>query len=324
MGRVMNTSFTVFTMRYELEVTDYEKVHLSIPALQYGEALNSKDLLSSGDVADDGKYSLEQHLQFLIKNQSIKPDKPLLVLGMRNSVVNLRCPVIVEGQVYAVTGENPEASVRPYYGIGLRNNRLVCERALGGQSTARDWQEFFCAGVPVLWDDLEPQALFQILLCEAADHSHIFNLPRGNHPDSTDFTRNAWQKLQNVFVEELHADAETAAQAMQQVLAQFQPPLSRADDYLHAILGIRPDGSLVAIFAQGRLEALGTIMKQHGCTRAICVENSGSVMPSYLPKGAEGDTIALLRAPNFRPRGRALLVIELSNTKFAIHPPKNE
>lgn len=316
---IMNTSFNIFTMRYELEVIDYQKVHLSIPALQYGEALKPKDLLNSGDVSADGKYNLEQHLQLLVQNQRIKADTPLLVLGMRNSLVNLRCPVIIEGQVYAVEGEHPKNSARPYYGIGLRNNRFVCDRVMADYGSANDWQEFFCAGVPVLWDDLEPDVLFETLLCEAADHSHIFNLPRGNHPEATDFTRNAWQSLQNTFLQNLHADAESATQAMLKVLADVNPPLSRANDYLHAVLGTRPDGSLVAIFAQEQLENLGAIMKHHGCIRAVCVENSGSVMPTFLPKGASGESIALLRAPNFRSRGRALMVIELNNSKFACY-----
>jgi hypothetical protein len=103
-------------------------------------------------------------------------------------------------------------------------------------------------------------------------------------------------------------------------LADIHPPLARSHDYLHAVLGVAEDGALVAVFAHGRLEEVGRLAARHGCRRAVCLENSGSIMPTYLPDGLAGERIPLLRAPNFRPRGRAALVLELPGAGFEVLP----
>ena len=44
------------------------------------------------------------------------------------------------------------------------------------------------SGVPVLWDNLSQKEIYKRILAEAADHSHVFCLPRGNHPEKTEET----------------------------------------------------------------------------------------------------------------------------------------
>ncbi len=308
-----------FGAHCELEITAYRDAVLSVPSLDQGLPLHGKDLLAVGEVASDGKYTLEQHLEHLTASEKINPDNPLLVLGVRNNLVNLRCPVSYNGEAYAIEGEQPSLSQRPYYGIGFRQNRFECGLLLGGQSQPNEWN-FFCAGIPVLWDDLGEPELFDRMLAETADHSHLFELPRGNHPSATDITRQAWQNLNRTFTEHLYSDMQTASQAMRETAAQYDPPLSRSAEYFHALLGVRNDGGLVCLFAQGRLEGLGDTLRQRGCRRAICVENSGSVMPTFLPKGIRGETIPLVRAPNFRPKGRAIIVITLEHIGFTNLP----
>ncbi len=180
--------------------------------------------------------------------------------------------------------------------------------------------EWFCAGVPVLWDDIEGDELLDLILCEAADHSHVFDLHRGNHPQATDATRDAWASLHTAFTERLYSDLPVAANALRRVINDCNPPLRRCDDYFHAVYGVREDGALVCLFAQGRLEGLGNIMKQRGCRRAVVLENSGSIMPSFLPNGMHGETIPLVRAPNFRPKGRAVIAITLEHAGFSSLP----
>ena len=107
---------------------------------------------------------------------------------------------------------------------------------------------------------------------------------------------------------------------MRSALTVIEPPVLRCDNYLNAVVGIRDNGAIVCIYAHGRLEALGRRARTLGCQRAVCVENSGSVMPTYLPRGLTGDQTRLLRAPNFRPYGRAILVLELNNDVFSSSP----
>ncbi len=397
-----------YRAHYELVVSGYKNAALSVPAISQGTKLQVKDLLAVGEVSADGKATEREHLEHLQAKGAIDTRQPLIVLGARNNLVNLRCPVVLDGQVHAVEGEDPLRSLRPYYGLGFKNNRFVCE-AVNGEgfiavgrnkpapagvsgkltdpaelghhsgmdcrnpdcmdastpshpwslgsgdpcrndgenpnSTAKfdpsdelsskvrpprkpspnggglGWgqsnSDFFCAGIPVLWDGIEGDDLLDLMLCEAADHSHVFDLPRGNNPAATDATRNAWQSLQTVFVEHLYSELPVAAFALRRVLDSFNPPLRRCDDYFHAVYGVREDGALVCLFAQGRLEELGKIMRQRGCTRAVCLENSGSIMPSFLPKGLQGDSIPLVRAPNFRPKGRVVIAITLERTGFS-------
>lgn len=306
----------VFGVHCDLVVSGYSRALLSVPAISMSQRLDEKRLLPGGVVDTNGKATLAEHLAYLHAQGAIREETPLVALGLRNNLVNLRAPVIVDGQFYAVEGERPAESQRPYYGIGYRNGKLSMGTAL---SSAEAWPEFFCAGIPVLWDGLDEESLLDLMMVEASDHSHIFNLPRGNHPLANDSTRGSWARLHEAFNNCLHSDFATAVQSMLAVAASITPPLVRSDDYLHAVLGTRLDGALVCIYANGRMEHLGRAAKDLGCDRAVCVENSGSVMPTYLPKGIVGECIPLLRAPNFRPHGRTLLVLELNQPGFESH-----
>jgi hypothetical protein len=301
-----------FGVHCALEIASYSRAVLSVPAILASERLDEKELCAAVSAPRDGKRTLDGHLDFLRQQGAIREDVPLLVVGLRNNLVNLRAPVIVGGRFYGVEGETPAASRRPYYGIGSHNGKLVMGTALGTPSA---WPEFFCAGIPVLWDGMAGDTLLDLMLIEAADHSHLFHLPRGNHPLADDNTRADWCRLHEAFGRCLYADASTAVSEMRAAAAAGRQ-LVRTGEYLHAVLGVRADGTLVCICAHGRLEDVGALAAQHGCHRAICVENSGSVMPTYLPAGIDGERIPLLRAPNFRPYGRALLAIELTASTF--------
>ena len=313
----MNPCF-LFGVHCELHVPDYAHAVLSVPALSQGVCLDEKDLLAQDSASTNGKATLDEHLAHLRRENMLRGDAPLLVLGLRNNLVNLRSPVIWRGRAHAVEGERPGDSLRPYYGIGIRDGRLTMGQALGG--SAERWPDFFCAGIPVLWDDVAGDALLDLILAEAADHSHVFDLPRGNHPDATPATRAAWARLHDAFRSSVHADLRTAVAAVQAAVTALDPPPRRCDNYLHAVLGAKDDGTLICIYASGRLEALGHAARNRGCRRAVCVENSGSIMPTFLPDGIEGERIPLLRAPNFRPHGRAVLVLELKTPAFGTFP----
>jgi hypothetical protein len=310
-----------FGARLELIVSTYRRALLSLPALDGDGQLAEKDLLRPGAPSVAAKFTLDQHLEHLVARGKVSCDCPLLALGLRNSLVNLRAPVIVAGEVYGVENEVPAESGRGYYGIGARGGQLSFGQALG--DTGEDWRDadFFCAAPPVLWPGFDDAELLDALLIEAADHSHLFDLPRGNHPQATDVTRAAWAALHEAFTEHLYSKRETAVAAMRAALGVLIPTPQRCDDYLHAAVGVDATGALVCIYAHGRLESVGRLAHRRGARAAVCVENSGSISPTYLPGGASGERIPLLRAPNFRPFGRALLVIELDEPAFSSLAP---
>jgi hypothetical protein len=296
----------------------YRRVALSAPALAEadGSQLRAKDLVSAGEVSTAGKYTLEEHLNRMGTAGSFPLASPLLALGLRNNLVNSRAIVLAGGRAVGAEGEDPRRSPRPYYGIGLRAGRFVAEAVLGRSGPSRQHPEPFWAGVPVLWDELSGDELFDRMLTEAADLSHLFDLPRGNHPRATDESRMAWLRLHDLFVANIYAEADAAARALKEALVGLPFPLRRAEAYLHSVLGVDEDGRLINVVAHGRLEEVGRMAAELGCRRAVCVENSGSVMPTFFPQGYPGTAIPLLRAPNFRPKGRVLLVVELENDGF--------
>ncbi len=301
---------------YELRIRRYVKAALSLPAIEEDIEIEAKDLLTNAEVSTEGKYLVEEHLKFAVERGLVRPDAPLLVLGMRNSLVNLRAPVIWQGVVHAVAGENPESSLRPYYGLGLQGGALVFDRVLGGSSDAASWPDFFCAGIPVLWDDMPEVELFDLMLCEAADHSHLFNLPRGHHYLPTEASGDMWSQLNRVFKRHVHSNLAVAKQTMRDAVAACRPPLQRCSSYFHAVIGIDARGGLVCLFAHARLEKLGQRLRALGCTRGICVENSGSVTPTWFPSGLKAPGVPLVRVPNFREHGRAVLILELADRSF--------
>ena len=127
----------------EFVVQSYKKAVVSVPALSSGDSLNEKELVSRGEAVNEGKATLTEHLRFLESGQAIPKKTPLLILGIRNNLVNLRAPIIWKGHAYAVEGERPRDSLRPYYGIGIRDGKLSIGQALGGSS--ENWPDFFIA-----------------------------------------------------------------------------------------------------------------------------------------------------------------------------------
>lgn len=276
-----------------------------------------KDLLSAGGTTSEFKATVEERLAGLCDRVDFARDRPLIALGMRNNLVNPRAMVCVGDSALAVVGETPERSRRPYYGIAFRRGRFTMELWPPEDGKKVD---FFCAGVPVLWDDMTPDELFGAILTEASDHSHVYELPRGKHPEATDATRELWKRLHEVFLDNLHAERAVAEVRMREALERSGPLPPRERSYLNSVVGVDAVGNLVNIVGNGQLEDLGRAAAARGCRRAVCVENSGSVSPTFFPEGSCGPGIPLLRAPNFRPKGRVYLFVCLSSPLFGTLP----
>ncbi len=102
---------------------------------------------------------------------------------------------------------------RSYHILGQKNDGSLTIEEYNPGTDASDYR-WFISGVPVLWDkkdDEDPDAsspddedtLFRRIVTEAADHSHVWRLPRGSHPEATATTRAQWKALQEIFIKTL-------------------------------------------------------------------------------------------------------------------------
>lgn len=158
------------------------------------------------------------------------------------------------------------------------------------------------------------------ILSETYDHSHVFEIHRGGNPFATPESREVWQDLHDVFMRYLYEDTATCSAAMRAAVGSVSSCLRRNIDYLHSIIGVDRTGRIVNLVAQGTLEDLGNRLAAMGCVRAVCVENSGSVMTTYINGREDGTGVPLLRAPNFREAGRALIAVVLEEDGFQSWP----
>ncbi|MCA9070688.1 MAG: hypothetical protein KDA84_17280, partial [Planctomycetaceae bacterium] len=252
------------------------------------------------------------------------PKGPLLVAGVGNVLSNLRC--VGFSRALCEPGSPPTLATvkeeqppgRPYHAILCQGGQLTIDEFLpsgGGleppdPETGIDW---IVSGTPVLWD-CDQEELFNRMITDAADHSHVWRLPRGSHAQATTASKNQWTQLQKTFTETLTADRDTAANRLKELSDQFQ--LERETRYLHSVWGVTDEHKLVILVANGALETLGQRLGQMGCRRAICVENSGSSALYFVRDPAIRPWYPLVSAPNFRPEGTAFVFFHIPDEGF--------
>jgi len=307
-------------VRYTQRITGLRSIALSLA--QHGDVEEKRvtDPQFSSP-RDSDRIPAQEHLARLIEAGRCAPDRPTLMLSVRNVLSNLRCVGYVEGleRPAAVAGEVMTAD-RPYHILGLtKEGELVIREFAYGRDDL-DAYAWFLSAVPVAWDDEGDEHLLERITTEAADHSHVWRIPRGRHPDATEETRRQWEELHEVFAGVLGADRATAAAALSSY-AQAQQ-LAREDGYLHNVLGLDGSGQLCQLIGQGRLEGLGrSLGEQYGVRRALCVDNGGSIEVRFLPKGAaNGEYTQLVSLPSFRPPGTAYLGIQLEDKSYTMLP----
>jgi len=298
-------------------------------SLSLSKSLPAKEVTKPGSTPSYGRIEAHQHLARLIANGRIKQDQPVLLVSVRNVLSNLRAigysevlgkPLTVEGEVFT---EN-----RPYHILGwdAAGHFMIREFTPGQDSF--DGLTGYLSGVPVLWDEEDEQQLFCRLVSEAADHAHVWHLPRGRHPKATETSLRQWRDLHEVFIAGLNENRERAASEL--ISYAEAHGLKRENGYLHNILGVDDKGHLCQYIGIGCLEGLGQQLRQQfGARRALCVDNGGSVEVRLYPRGLSvlevqrglsGFAVQLFAAPDFRPRGTAYLAIALPDTSFALLP----
>jgi hypothetical protein len=216
-------------------------------------------------------------------------------------------------ETLATVTEEKLSSARPYHALRYAKGKYSIEEYRLGESL--DGIEWLVTGIPVLWD-CPDNDLFERLVTEAADHSHVWELPRGNHPEATCTTRCQWKALHDEFVATLAADRGTAAAAILKKAQQFS--LTREKKYLHSVWGVTEDGALIVIIGHGKLEDLGKSAREIGAKRALCVENSGSCALYLVPEDPAQPWKLQVCGHNFRPAGTAFVFFELHDKHFAV------
>lgn len=292
-----------------------KNIHLSLA--QY-HPISSKDVVS-GRHTKAGRLSPREHLDQLVRSDRLRDlNCPLIVISIRNVLSNLRCVAYLlkenENKPLAVKDEifSPQ---RPYHIIGMKEAGLVMENFTPGAGLENEFNWFF-SGVPVLWEGRNEETLYQGIVAESSDHSHVWKIPRGSHPKATEKTREHWENLHEIYMKSLELSTFEASQRLLAYAETHQ--LEREDNYLHNVLGINDDGHLIQYIGKGRMEKLGEKLRQKGATKGIIVDNSGSSTVYYYAKGYNSNCpVQLFAAPNHRVAGTAYLVIELQDGVYS-------
>ena len=279
--------------------------------------LPKKDLVAPHHTTN-GRTPLQEHLDRLADGTTgraspLSRAAPLLVISVRNVLSNLRCGAAIRGLTDGFVTVEEEKDFhfgRPYHVLAYRGGRFWIEEAIPTPEmvAASDWM---LSGVPVLWDG---EDVIERLVTDASDHSHVLHLPRGKCPDATPESLAKWEELHAAFLGSL---SEPRSVACSQIMAHAGG-LQREDKYLHNILAVDDRGRLIQHVGVGLLEDLGGELRRRGATRAIMVDNSGSVCTIFYPEGIRGERIQLLAAPNHRPRGTAFLIAVLADSTFEV------
>lgn len=269
-----------------------------------------KDVLH-GRHTKEGRLSLSDHVKKIIREGRINEEYSTVVISVRNVMANLRCGAWIRGlteDFVCVAGENPYQSKRPYHALCCKDDRLeICE-LFPSRKTLENY-DWVITGVPVLWED----QTFERMLTECADHSHVFNLPRGNHPEANEASKKRWSELHEVFKSVLHEEREVAFLAMQKA----SDGLRMEDEYfLHNVLAIDGQGRLLQISDMGSLGSLGLRLRSRGASRALMVDNGGSVVVRLYPNGLRNQGFNLLTLPNHRPLGTAYLFLQMDSAQY--------
>jgi hypothetical protein len=305
----------LISVEYSQIIDEIFTINLSLSSYL---SINKKDLTGTSHTTE-GRLSANDHVQKLFRNKVIvNIDRPLLALSVRNVMANLRCISYLEGKHEFASVKGEVFTSRPYHILGIRqDNRKIVIDEFAANSDDKSQYSWLLSGIPVLWDNISDVELFSRIVTEAADHSHVWRIYRGAHPLATKESAKTWEALQDIFVSTLSQTKEVAFKELMKYA--FDKKLEREDTYLHNIIGVDESGEKVyQLIGTGRLEELGRRMRKMGANRAICVDNSGSIVIQFYPKGINNDFIQEFAAPNHRPLGTAYLIFELSDCKFTL------
>lgn len=310
----MSASF-VTGVAFRLRVNEIVRSSLSV--VPSAGLIDEKDVtLTRGADAPSARLTVAEHLREMVTRGDLPGDAPLLVFSARNVLRNARCIAFTRaggapnGRLHCVAEEVVDCQ-RPYHVLAARRDGgLVVEELwpATGDLSRLDW---FVSGIPAVWDGESGSTLFARIVPEAADHSHVWRIPRGRHPAATSETARCFEDLHAIFTAALGATRDQAASLLS--AAAEARGLARETLYLHNLMGVDGAGRLCQLVGAGMIEDLGQQMREaFGVERAIVVDNGGSVETWYCPDGPTGDNaVQLVSAPNLREGGSAYIGVAL-------------
>jgi hypothetical protein len=261
---------------------------------------------------DRGRLTVQQHFERIFCEAGLPTSgKAVMAVSCRNALSNFRCGAWVRGvtpKLLTVQDEDCSKSRRPYHFLGFKDGRFAIDEGFADTACLErfDWA---VSGVPVYWDG---EAVYDRMLAEISDFSHVFKLPRGADPSATEESLSRWRHLQQVATECLYLPRSEAVRRIR----QKTEGMIRQDAYLHNCAGVTPEGQLVIVIANGRLERIGEQLADLGATRAIVLDNGGSSSVFYFRNGADASGVQLVGAPNFRPAGTAYFFAVLKEDRY--------
>jgi hypothetical protein len=305
-GNIGISQFGVF------RVNDYIDVHLSLAS---STAILRKDQSREINI-ERGRLTVFKHFEKLSaemsrRGRSLPSDSSILAISCRNVLANLRCGAWIKGltdSLLTVQNEDSSKSLRPYHFLAFRDGRFSIEEAFAESSFLKDC-DWAVSGVPVFWDG---EDVWERMLVESSDFSHLFHLPRGVDPSATNDSVARWRELLKLACDCLYLPRADAAR----ILCEATSNLPLQNSYLHNCAGVTAEGELIVMMANGNLEHIGRKLAELGATRAIVLDNGGSSSAFYFPSIDVDSGIQLMAAPNFRPAGTAYLFAVLQEGRF--------
>lgn len=243
--------------------------------------------------------------------------EPAIMVSTRNVLSNLRCVAYTEEKGLRFVSDEipPSTNVhRPYFALGYTKEGKFQMFQTHLAPDELEPYRWLVTGVPVVWDDFTEDRLYRAMVTEAADHSHVFHLPRGHHFGIKEKTIAIWNELHQTFINTLTSSRDEAFCKLSAIADKYG--LRRESGYLHNVLCVNSEGHLCQLADKDLLESLGKRMREmFGCRRAICVDNGGSCEVSFFPEGIDGPW-RIKSEFGHRLNGTAYLALQLINSKF--------
>ena len=248
----------------------------------------------------------QEFIDSLERIGSLDAKSNLVIQSARNGHQNYRCPIYTrEAGICLRNDEDFTRSERPYNVFGIYEDARMRPLRLDLRNQIPTDIRAFVGGIPVLWD--REVCTLETMAPEVSDPPHLWRLrtttDRGELVDNTA----RMQSITEVFKANLYNSAEAASRAV----CKAAEGLEREADYLHNVLGVTDDGSVVMVMATGTLEHLGELAQKAGASHAICIDNGGSC--AWLLRPAGKPVAPFIMSHYHRPETLCMLVYELQS-----------
>lgn len=145
-GRTFSCAFEI-KQELRLRVNAYESAVVSIPALSEPTASFSlKDLMTAQATDVNGRFSIGEHMDSIYKSWPALKRRDLLIIGLRNTLVNGRAIAWFNGGWHGAGDEDPNQSLRHYFGIAVRAGRISVEKILPREQRTDEAPDCFVSG----------------------------------------------------------------------------------------------------------------------------------------------------------------------------------